>query len=157
MNCLRIYLVVKKREVQAQSKYRAEFPFMKKLKGEGNFPSYFLTLKQQDLCPCVCVCVCVRLNNSGTAGPIWLNFFFVSSVLVTGWFQAKKNPDQGSGFSGNPEKNRFLGYYLTNLPEMFREYTLDPKILNTNKFLDLRSGFSDPKSGFFQKNPVLTV
>ena len=55
----------------------------------------------------VCLCVCVRLNNSGTTRPIWL-FFFVSSILITGWFSAKRIPDPESTFSGYPEKNSVI-------------------------------------------------
>ena len=38
----------------------------------------------------VCTYACLRPISSRMAGPIWLIPFFVSSVLVTGWFQAKK-------------------------------------------------------------------
>ena len=50
--------------------------------------------------------VCLKLNNSGTAGVIWLDSFFVSSVLPQDGFRPKKtpDPDPGSGFSKNPEK-----------------------------------------------------
>ena len=41
---------------------------------------------------CVCVCVCVRLNNSGTAGPIWLNFFLLAPFWSQGGYRPK-NPD----------------------------------------------------------------
>ena len=34
-----------------------------------------------------------------------------------------ENPDPGSGFCGNPEKTLILGYYLTNLAEIFRKYS----------------------------------
>ena len=74
------------------------------------------------LCVCVCVCVCLcvfiilefrnqyykviralsvfmLLNNSGTAGPIWLN----------GMALGQKNKDLGSGFSKNPVKTDFGG------------------------------------------------
>ena len=37
--------------------------------------------------------------------------FFVSSVLVTVWFQAKQIPDPGSGFSENSEKPILAGNY----------------------------------------------
>ena len=38
---------------------------------------------------CVCVFVCVRLNNSGTAGPIWLNFFLLAPSWSRGGFRLK--------------------------------------------------------------------
>ena len=57
--------------------------------------------------------VCLSLNNSGTAGPIRLNFFFVTSVLVTGWFYAKKIPDPESSFSENLE-NLMYGFIVWN-------------------------------------------
>ena len=59
-------------------------------------------------CLFACVFVCVRLNNSGTAGPIWLNFFLLAPSWSQSGFRLKKNPDPGSGFSGNPEKTRIL-------------------------------------------------
>ena len=37
----------------------------------------------------MCVCVCVRLNNSGTAGPIWLNFFLLALSWSEGGFRPK--------------------------------------------------------------------
>ena len=61
----------------------------------------------------VCVCVCVRLNNSGTAGPIWLNFFLLVLSWSQGGFRPKQIRIRDPIFSGNPEKIRFLGYYLT--------------------------------------------
>ena len=56
---------------------------------------------------CVCVFVCVRLNNSGMAGPILVNFFLLAPSWSESGFRSKKIPDPGSGFSENPEKSGF--------------------------------------------------
>ena len=74
----------------------------------------------------VCVFVCLRPISSRTAGPIWLNFF-VSSVLVTRWFQAKKKSGSGIRILRKSGKTRFLGYYLTDLAEILRKYSPLPK------------------------------
>ena len=49
----------------------------------------------------VCVCVCVRLNNSGTAGPIWLNFFLLAPSLSQGGFRPKKFRNRDPVFPEN--------------------------------------------------------
>ena len=38
----------------------------------------------------VCLSVCVRLNNSGTAGLFWLNFFLLAPSWSQGGFRPKK-------------------------------------------------------------------
>ena len=38
----------------------------------------------------VCVCVCVSLNNSGTTGPIWLNFFLLAPYWSGDGFRQKR-------------------------------------------------------------------
>ena len=48
----------------------------------------------------VCLCVCVWLNNSGTAGLIWLNFFLLALSWSEGGFRPKKIPDPDSGLYG---------------------------------------------------------
>ena len=53
-----------------------------------------------------CLFVLYLLRNGWTD---LAKLFFVSSVLVTRWFQAQKIPDPVSGFSGNPEKPSFQG------------------------------------------------
>ena len=53
-------------------------------------------------CLSACMSVCQWLNNFGTAGSIWLNFFCLSHGVV---FIGLKN--SGSGFSGNLEKPGF--------------------------------------------------
>ena len=50
-------------------------------------------------------------HNSGTAGPIWINFFLLAPSWSQGGFRPK-NPDPGFGFSGNPEKPGFLGIII---------------------------------------------
>ena len=67
-------------------------------------------------------CLYVWPISSGTAGPIWLNFFLLAPSWSQGGFRPK-NPNPESSFSGNPEKIRFLRYYLTNLAEIFRIYS----------------------------------
>jgi|OM-RGC.v1.034111666 hypothetical protein len=50
----------------------------------------------------------VSLNNSGNAGPIWLNFF-CQLRLGHGMVLGQKNLDPRSGFSVNPEKPILAG------------------------------------------------
>ena len=57
----------------------------------------------------VCVFVCVRLNNSGTAGPIWLNFFLLAPSLSQDGFRPKKFRNRYPVFPENREKSGFLG------------------------------------------------
>ena len=42
------------------------------------------------VCMYVCMYVCVSLNNSGTAGPIWLNFFLLAPSWSRDGFRPKK-------------------------------------------------------------------
>ena len=58
--------------------------------------------------------VCVSLNNSGTAGPIWLNFFLLAPPWSEDGFRLKKIPDPGSGFSENTEKPILAGNRIRN-------------------------------------------
>ena len=48
--------------------------------------------------------LCILPISSGTAGPIWLNFFLLAPSWSRDGFRPKKIPDAGSGFSVNPEK-----------------------------------------------------
>ena len=99
----------------------------------------------------VCVCVCVRLNNSGTTGPIWLNFFLLAPSWSQGGFRPKKfrirdpvfpeirkNPDFRVSF------DQFGWHFQVIL-------TLAQICFNTNKFLDRLSGSPNPESGFSGK------
>ena len=61
----------------------------------------------------VCVCVWMFPNSSGTAGPIWLNFFWFALSWSHDGFRPKKIRIQDLVF---PEI-RILGYYSTNLAE----------------------------------------
>ena len=62
--------------------------------------------------------VCVCLNNSGTAGPIWLNLFLLAPYWSGDGFRLKNFRIRDPVF---PEirKTRILGYYLTDLAEIF--------------------------------------
>ena len=73
---------------------------------------------------CVYVFVCVWLNNSGTAGPIWLNFILLALSWSQGGFRSK---EFRIWFFRKFGKIRFLGYYLTNLAEIFKIYSTWPK------------------------------
>ena len=61
----------------------------------------------------VCECVWMFPNSSGTAGPIWLNFFWFALSWSHDGFRPKKIRIQDLVF---PEI-RILGYYSTNLAE----------------------------------------
>ena len=70
----------------------------------------------------VCLRVCLLPISSGTAGPIWLNFFLLAPSWLWGGFRPKKS---GSGirFFRKSGKTRTLGCYLTNLDEFFKIYS----------------------------------
>ena len=55
---------------------------------------------------CVCVFVCVRLNNSGMAGPILVNFFLLAPSWSESGFRPKKFRIRGLVFP-KIRKNRF--------------------------------------------------
>ena len=63
----------------------------------------------------VCLCVCVSFNNSGTAGPIWLQ---LGHEMVLG----QKNPDLGTHFSENPEKPILAENYKTFLAFILEKF-----------------------------------
>ena len=62
---------------------------------------YYIARRCLYICLCVCMFAAYLLRNGWTD---LAEIFFVSSVLGQLRFQAKKIPDPGSGFSGNPEK-----------------------------------------------------
>ena len=96
-----------------------------------------------------CLRVCLWPISSWTAGPIWLNFYLLAPSWSRDGFRPKKFGIRILWKTGKP---RCLGYYLTNLAEIFRNYsTLTQICLNTNKFLDRVSGFPDPESSFYRK------
>ena len=45
-----------------------------------NFTIKSTLQSNKDFCLSVCMCVCLSLNNSGTAGPIWLK-----KILAPSW------------------------------------------------------------------------
>ena len=71
------------------------------------------------ICMYVCMYVCLKLNNSGTAGPIWLSLFLLAPSWSRDGFRLKKNPDPGSGFSENPKKPILAGNYKIFLQKIF--------------------------------------
>ena len=54
----------------------------------------------------VCLCVCLKLNNSGTAGPIWPNFFLLAPYWPGDGFRQKRFRIRGLVFP-KIRKNRF--------------------------------------------------
>ena len=70
----------------------------------------------------ISVFVCLKLNNSGTAGLIWQNFFLLALSWSRDGFRPKSS---GSGirFFRKSRKTRILGYYLNNLAEIYRYYS----------------------------------
>ena len=71
------------------------------------------------VCMYVCLSVCLSLNNSGTAGPIWLNFFLLALSLSQGGFRPKKFWNRYPVFPEN-RKNPVFRVFLTNLAEIYR-------------------------------------
>ena len=59
--------------------------------------------------------VCLWLNNSGTAGPIWLNFFLLTPSWSRGGFRPKKFQVQDMDFrkSGKIDFPAILTYVYT--------------------------------------------
>jgi len=56
--------------------------------------------------------------SSKTAGPIWLNFFLLAPSWSRDGFRPKKFR---IWFFWKSRKTRILGYYLTNLAEIFQD------------------------------------
>ena len=108
---------------------------------------------------CVCVCVCVSFNNSGTAGPIWPNFFLLAPYWSGDGFRLKNFRIRDPVF---PEIRKNL-YFRVLFDQFGWNFgiilTLSQICFNTNKFLDRVSGLPDPESGFSgnPKNPDFWV
>ena len=90
---------------------------------------------------------CLLPISSGTAGPIWLNFF-CQLRLGHGMVLGQKNSGSGIRIFRKSGKTRILGCFLTNLAENFRYFTLTQTCFNTNRFLDWVSGFPDLEDFF---------
>ena len=83
----------------------------KKDRGNRRAKKSTLIIQQQDVCLFVCLYVPYLLRNGWTD---LANLFFVSSVLVTGWFQAEKIPDPSTGSPEIREKPVFIySAYIT--------------------------------------------
>jgi len=101
-----------------------------------------------------CLFVCSRPISSGTAGPIWLNFFLLAPSWSRDGFRPKKFRIRDPDFPEirkNPDFRVFFDQFGWNFQVIL---TLTQICLNTNKFLDRVSDFPDPESGFSRKNPA---
>ena len=105
-------------------------------------------------CLRACLFVCSRPISSGTAGPIWLNFFLLAPSWSRDGFRPKKFRIRDPDFPEirkNPDFRVFFDQFGWNFQVIL---TLTQICFNTNKFLDRVSGFPDPESGFSRKNPA---
>ena len=105
-------------------------------------------------CLLACMLACLRPISSGTAGPIWLNFFLLALSWSRDGFRLKKfriRHPVSPEIRKNPDFRVFFDLFGCNFQVIL---TLTQICFNTNKFLDRVSGFPDPESGFFRKNPV---
>ena len=102
-------------------------------------------------CLRVCMFVCLCPISSGTAGPIWLNFFLLAPSWSRDGFRPKKfriwDPDFPE-IRKNPDFRVFFDQFGWNSQVIL---TLTQICFNTNKFLDQVSVFTDPKSSFFSR------
>ena len=112
-------------------------------------------------CMFVCLFVCSRPISSGTAGPIWLNFFLLAPSWSRDGFRPKKFRIRDPVFPEirkNPDFRVLFDQFGWNLRVVL---TLTQICFNTNKFLDRVSGFLDPvfpdKSGQIGQKSGLTV
>ena len=55
-----------------------------------DFQDISILQSNKGFCLYVCMYVCVSLHNSGTAEPIWLNFFLLAPSWSRGGFRPKK-------------------------------------------------------------------
>ena len=100
-------------------------------------------------CLRACLFVCSRPISSGTAGPIWLNFFLLAPSWSRDGFRPKKFRIRDPDFPEirkNPDFRVFFDQFGWKFQVIL---TLTQICFNTNKFLDEVSGFPDPESGFF--------
>ena len=102
-------------------------------------------------CLCVSMCACNLLRNGQTN---LAKLFFVSSILVRGWFLAKKFRIQDPVFPKirkNQDFRVLFDQFGWNSQVIL---TLIQICFNTNKFMNRVSGYQDPESGIFRKNPA---
>ena len=89
-----------------------------------------------------CLFVCSRPISSGTAGPIWLNFFLLAPSWPRDGFRPKKFRIRDPVFPKirkNPVFRVLFAQFGWNFQELL---TLTQICFKTNKFLDRVSGFS---------------
>ena len=110
------------------------------------------------VCLSVCMCVCVSLNNSKTAGPIWLNLFLLAPYWSGDGFRLKNFRIQDPVFPEirkNPDFRVFFDQFgWTWKFQVILTFTLTQICFNTNEYLDRVSGFPVPESAFSRKNPA---
>ena len=102
----------------------------------------------------VCASVCLRPISSGTAGPIWLNFFLLAPSWSRDGFRPKKIRIRDPvlpEIRKNPDFRVLFDQFGWNSQVIL---TLTQICLNTNKYMDRVSIFPEPESGFSRKNPA---
>ena len=104
-------------------------------------------------CLYVCLYVCVPLNNSGTAEPIWINFFLLAPSWSRDGFRLKK-----IGFSENPENPILAGNFKTFLQKYSNFHVKNLRNNNAKQLYQFSNILSSEAEGqsHFQKrrNPA---
>ena len=81
-------------------------------------------IQQDDVCIFVCLCVCLRPISSGTAGPIWLNFFLLAPSWSRDGFRPKKFRIRDPVFP-KIRKNRFSRHFYSYTLNIFWQKSLN--------------------------------
>ena len=72
-----------------------------------DFQDISILQSNKGFCLYVCMYVCVSLHNSGTAEPIWLNFFLLAPSWSRSGFRSKEIWNLDLGFPDIRKKTNF--------------------------------------------------
>ena len=82
------------------------------------------------VCMYVCMYVCLKLNNSGTAGPIWLSLFLLAPSWSRDGFRLKKFQIRGPVFP-KIRKNLFWREIIKYFCKKYSNFHVENRRNNT--------------------------
>ena len=88
------------------------------------------TTKFLSICMYVCMYVCLKLNNSGTAGPIWLSLFLLAPSWSRDGFRLKKFQIRGPVFP-KIRKNLFWREIIKYFCKKYSNFHVENRRNNT--------------------------